>query len=333
LLANGSQVGLSWAQDHRSAALDVASLHRGRVALTVANGARDAAGNTLAAWDLTFSLVFGIPTHTVPLSAPALVQVPNDPSARNQVGLQSADLVYEYLTEGGITRFTAIYTHAPDTIGPVRSGRLISFGLTRRYGGLLLASGLSDGSAAVLQADPVPHVFDTGGGVFYRTPDRSPPNNLFTSGTAVQQAVTAASLPHVVLPAGKVPIHSGQAAATVNVSQHGSVYSFDSSTGTYTKQVAGRTLADAATGQPLHIQLLIVLHTTATQTSYIEDVNGEHGLDFDLASGGRAEFYFDGLEANGHWSSPSPNEPLRFEVDNGAAVSPPPLTWVDVVTT
>lgn len=332
LLANNTPVGLTWAPDHRSAALDVASLHRGRVALSIAAGAKDAAGASLAGWNLAFSLVFGIATHTVPLQAPVLVQVPNDPSARDQVGLQSADIVYEYLTEGGITRFTAIYTSAPDSVGPVRSGRLISFKLTRRYRGLLLASGLSAGSAHVLQSDPVPHVFDTGGSVFHRTSDRSPPNNLFTGGAQMQGAVSGASLPHVTLPAGRVPIHSGPGATTVSVPQHDSTYSFDVSTGTYTKQVAGTTLADAGTGRPLHIELLVVLHTTATQTPFVEDVNGQHGLDFDLQSGGRAEFYFDGIQANGRWSSPGSHAPLRFQLDDGATVSPPPLTWVDVVT-
>src|SRR5207248_8598409 len=38
--------------------------------------------------------------------APALVQVENDPMSHPQYGLQKADLVYEYLTEGTITRFT-----------------------------------------------------------------------------------------------------------------------------------------------------------------------------------------------------------------------------------
>ncbi|MDR0358769.1 MAG: DUF3048 domain-containing protein [bacterium] len=332
LLANGTPLGLSWAQDRRSAALDVASLHRGRVALSVAPGARDTAGHSLARWELAFSLIFGLPTHTVPLSAPVLVQVPNDPSARDQAGLQAAAFVYEYVTEGGVTRFTAIYTSAPDSVGPVRSGRLISFSLTRHYRGLLLASGLSEGSAAVLRSNPVPHVFDTGGGVFQRRGDRSSPNNLFTGGTAMQRAVAGASLPHVVLPLGTVPIHSGAGATSVSVPQHRSVYSFATSTGTYTKQVEGRTLADAGTGQPLHIQLLVVLHTTATQTSFVEDVNGAHGLDFDMQSGGRAEFYFDGIQANGRWTTPSPNAPLRFQLDSGTTVSPPPLTWVDVVT-
>ncbi|MBO0702950.1 MAG: hypothetical protein J2P38_08455, partial [Candidatus Dormibacteraeota bacterium] len=73
LLANGSPLGLTWAEDSKSAHLDAGSLHRGRVALSVASGARDTAGNDLAHWDLAFSMVFGVSVHTVPLSAPALI--------------------------------------------------------------------------------------------------------------------------------------------------------------------------------------------------------------------------------------------------------------------
>ena len=332
LLVNGGPLGLSWAADGRSADLDVASLRIGPVELTIPTGGRDAAGHALAGWRLSFSSIFGVAVHTVPLAAPALVQVPNDPAARDQAGLLSAAIVYEYLTEGGITRFSAVFTSAPDAIGPVRSGRLISFALTRRYRGLLLASGLSEGSAAVLRANPVPHLFDTGEGVFHRTGSRRPPNNLFTGGEDVRRAVAGASLAPFSLPAGSVPIKAAPAAAPISVPEHGSVYTFDPATRTYTKQADGRTLADAATGQALRVELLVVMHTTATATGFVEDVNGQPGLDFDMESGGRADFWFDGSQATGRWSSPSPGSPLRFQLENGAVVEPPPLTWVDVVT-
>jgi hypothetical protein len=332
LTANGTQVALSWAHDGRSAALDTGALKIGPVALAVGRGGRSAGGGQLPPWSLAFSSIFAARVHTVPLATPVLVQVPNDPAARDQSGLQSAAIVYEYLTEGGITRFTAIFVNAPDEIGPVRSGRLISFALTRRYRGLLMASGLSEGSNAVLAANPVPHVFDNGAGYFHRTTDRRPPNNLYTSASEVQRALASASLPPFSLPEAEVPIRSGPAGTAIDVPEHSSTYTFDAATRTYTKQVDGRTLIDAATGQPLHIQLAVVIHTTATSTGYVEDVNGQPGLDIDVQAGGRADFWFDGLQASGRWSSPSASAPLRFELDSGAVVRPPALTWVDVVT-
>jgi hypothetical protein len=330
LLANGGPIGLTWAADARSAAIDVAPLRIGMVELAVAPGGRGRDGEPLLDWKRHAAIVFRLPIHTVPLAAPALVQVPNDPAARDQSGLQAASIVYEYLTEGQITRFTAIYTNIPDSIGPIRSGRLISLALTRRYHGTLVASGLSDGTMQRLDAEPVPRIFDFSPSLFYRTFNRPVPDNLFIAGPVVQKAVER-SAPFGLAP-GAVPIVAGGDGSSAMVPEHHSAYAYDTATQTYSKQVDGRALSDAETGQPLHIRLLIVLHTTATQTGYVEDVNGLPGLDFDLQSGGRAEYYFDGLHAAGRWAAPDRSGPPQFTLDGGQVVTPGPLTWVSVVT-
>ncbi|OGY28545.1 MAG: hypothetical protein A2802_00020 [Candidatus Woykebacteria bacterium RIFCSPHIGHO2_01_FULL_43_29] len=55
---------------------------------------------------------------------PLAVMIENLSEVRPQSGLGRADLVYEALTEGGITRFMAIYlAEETDEIGPVRSAR------------------------------------------------------------------------------------------------------------------------------------------------------------------------------------------------------------------
>jgi hypothetical protein len=331
LLANQAPLGLSWAADGRSATLDVGSLHIGHIALELAAGGRASGGEALAPWRLSLALVSHVDVSTVPLEAPALVQVPNDPAARDQAGLQAAAMVFEYVTEGGITRFTAIFTNAPAAIGPVRSGRLISFALTRHYRGELYASGLSVGTAGRLAADPVHSRFDDTPGRFYRTRDRPAPNNLFIAGSTVQSLLVQGGTPGFSLPAASLPAASGPDAPTIGVPEHESTYHYDAASGTYTKQIGPSTLTDAALGQPLRIQMLIVLHTTATQTNYVEDVNGQPGLDFDMESGGRAELYVFGQQLAGRWVSPARDQPLRFELDGGGVVVPPALTWVDVV--
>ncbi len=58
---------------------------------------------------------------------PLFVMIENHPESRPQSGLNSADIVYEAVAEGGITRFGAVFycgVAARDTIlGPVRSAR------------------------------------------------------------------------------------------------------------------------------------------------------------------------------------------------------------------
>src|SRR3981189_3409502 len=65
------------------------------------------------------------PTPTPSRPGPAMVQIENSILARPQAGLQQADLVYEYLAEGGITRMTVIYfkPSGSQRIEPVRSAR------------------------------------------------------------------------------------------------------------------------------------------------------------------------------------------------------------------
>jgi len=55
---------------------------------------------------------------------PLAVMIENHPEARPQAGLDEASFVYEAITEGGITRFMAVYgPRIPTKVGPVRSAR------------------------------------------------------------------------------------------------------------------------------------------------------------------------------------------------------------------
>ncbi|HVX92506.1 MAG TPA: DUF3048 domain-containing protein [Candidatus Dojkabacteria bacterium] len=55
---------------------------------------------------------------------PVAVMTNNHVAARPQSGLSSADIVYEAMTEGGISRYMAIYwSKLPSKVGPIRSAR------------------------------------------------------------------------------------------------------------------------------------------------------------------------------------------------------------------
>ncbi len=331
LQVNGGAINLAWAQDGKSATLDTKGMKIGALSLVFAPGGKDTTGHAMAAtWKLGLNLVFRINVHTTPLRFPALVQVPNDPLARDQSGLQSADMVFEYATEGNIPRFTAIFTNVPDKVGPIRSGRLISIKLTQHYKGELYLSGTSQGTFGVLQRSGIPAFFDTQG-YYYRSFDRPAPNNLYINGDSIARAENQ-GIPAFKLTTGKPNIPAGAGGTQVLVAQNGSTYNYDDATKTYTKSEDGHTFADASIGQPLRIAMLIVMHTRVTVTGIVEDSNGAHGLDYDLDSGGVAEVYYNGQKATGHWSSPASNSPLVFTLDNGTQVPMPPgLVWVDVV--
>ena len=69
---------------------------------------------------------------------PLTVMIENHQEARPQSGLSKADVVYEAVAEGGITRFLAIYYCGASaeevTIGPVRSARTYFMDFASEYG-------------------------------------------------------------------------------------------------------------------------------------------------------------------------------------------------------
>ncbi len=79
---------------------------------------------------------------------PLAIKVSNFPrSVRPQSGLAAADLVWEHYAEGGTTRFTAVYySNDVESVGSIRSARLIDTTLTEMFTGALVASGMSDGT-------------------------------------------------------------------------------------------------------------------------------------------------------------------------------------------
>src|SRR2546423_12012430 len=97
------------------------------------------------------------PTPTPSRPGPAMVQIENSVLARPLSGLQQADLVYEYLAEGGITRMTAIYfkPSGSQRIEPVRSARPATIHLWHAYHGVIFYSGAN---AKVLQMIAEQHI-------------------------------------------------------------------------------------------------------------------------------------------------------------------------------
>jgi len=260
------------------------------------------------------------------------IQIPNDELAWDQNGLQAADIIFEYVAEGGINRLTAIYQNVPDLIGPMRSSRFISLKIARHYKGLLFQSGESQATRNRAAQDPVPQFFDTIGYQF-RTNQRWAPDNLMIKGASVQAAQNTyfGGIPSYTLPKARPNLSGGGAAPTITVDEHYSTYSYDAGTGTYRKTELGHPFSDANLNQPLRIEMLVVLHTR----EWLMDVGDGHGAhihDFELDTNGRVEIYYKGQQYAGSWSSPDRNGPLAFTLDNGQPVSlPPGLVWIDVI--
>jgi len=133
--------------------------------------------------DATVAALTGEAIEAGSLSRPALAgKIDNHPSARPQVGLDEADIVFEELVEGGLTRYIAIWhSSLPAEIGPVRSVRPMDPEIVSPFGGIFAYSGGQVRFIQMMQEAPVynaihgqPDTEET----FYRTSAKVAPHNV-----------------------------------------------------------------------------------------------------------------------------------------------------------
>jgi hypothetical protein len=85
----------------------------------------------------------GVQVEIGSLSHPVLMaKIDNNPEARPQVGLNDADIVFEELVEGGLSRYLVVWHSViPAKIGPIRSIRPMDPDIASPFRGLIAYSG------------------------------------------------------------------------------------------------------------------------------------------------------------------------------------------------
>ena len=265
--------------------------------------------------------------------APALVQVENAPGTEPHAGLQQANIVFEYLTEGGITRFTAVYFNPSGgtKIEPVRSARLITVRLVRSFKGVLFFSGASTHVAGVLNGDKIPYFTENATQYFARDSSREAPHNLYTTEDHLAQGVQAKGVhrDYGLWPTGPAT-GTGKPVNSISFDQtpsHHVICSFSGGSYIY----AGENDANSG-GAPVKIANVVLLQAAHHDAGYTEDVLGANGIDFDLQGTGPATLYRDGKRYDAKWDLSNPDQPLRLVGADGKALNlAAGLTWVFVV--
>lgn len=116
-------------------------------------------------------------------SRPISIMVENSAGARPQTGLDKANVVYEMLAEGGITRFLVVYyDNEAEMVGPVRSARPYFISKSLEHQAIYVHAGGSDEALNFIKTEKIDDInefvdFEP----FWRSRDRNPPHNLYTS--------------------------------------------------------------------------------------------------------------------------------------------------------
>jgi hypothetical protein len=161
-----------------------------------------AASPTSTTWDSTYESpadtavapLRGTSVAAGSLQNPALsVKIDNHEAARPQLALERADIVFEELVEGGLTRYVAVWhSDVPDLVGPVRSIRPMDPDIVAPFGGLVAYSGGQQKFVDMMEATDVVNVVNTDDtGFFTRSDDRDAPHDVILEAAAlVEQKAT-----------------------------------------------------------------------------------------------------------------------------------------------
>ncbi|MEQ9086752.1 MAG: DUF3048 domain-containing protein [Pontimonas sp.] len=186
------------------------------------------------------------------VSGPSIaVKIDNTSSGRPQVGIAAADIVFEELVEGGVTRYLAVFHSAiPEEVGPVRSGRPQDADLVRSLGGVFVFSGVGNANVReIIRGTGLQLVeHDTSGGTpdgeyFFRSSRKPAPWNLHISASDLAASYTSLDSPaqqfsYVSDPSQAAAVVLGDDAQSIQVGFSTgveSIWEWDEPTGTYLK--------------------------------------------------------------------------------------------------
>jgi hypothetical protein len=281
-----------------------------------------------------------LPRHATPTPAldlgpgalfrPIVVQIDNAIPARPALNLSAADVVYEYVAEGGVTRFSALYTKEdPGTIGPVRSARLASLEIARQFEALLVYHGASTGVQDRIWNGGIYFVSFNGPGtdaLHSRLRNRLAPHNSVTSLPRVREHARSQGVPPRVTswpdyPRGEAP-PGGAPAEQIRIGFAGpggvpsrgyeAEFRYAAAEDRYQRFTAGAADVDGATGQPLSAQTVVVQVAPIVVTDIVEDIYGSRSLDYQLQGEGPAFYYRAGLRWRGRWLRPEAFGPTTY---------------------
>jgi hypothetical protein len=268
------------------------------------------------------------------LSRPLSVKIENSWDARPQLGIGSADVVYETLTEGGISRFNCIFQSTiPAEVGPVRSGRNSDVTIVPQYDALFFMSGANDvvlGEIAAAGLADMSH--NAASALYYRVDYRVMPHNLYLDlqsayGVAEEKGYAITVEPSVHLEFGPSETKDASDAAYIEVPFSDAFvaqWSWDPDEKAYYRSMDGPTL-DAGTDQQIAASNVVVLWA-----DYVPVLDGTT-LGVDMNSGGDASLFFDGKRIDGFWSSDGTTPPRFTDQDGNAIKLTPGNTWFQVL--
>lgn len=269
-------------------------------------------------------------------SRPSLaVKIDNAPEARPQSGLDVADVVYEEVVEGGVTRFIAIFhSAAPPVAGPVRSVRPMDPDILSAYHGLFAYSGGIPAFVSLMRKAPVQDVnVDVATDGYSWDKSRRAPHNTFISPEKLWPKAKGdnAAPPQAMFDfrgAGEPFGDADAAGVSITYSPRASAtYDWDAAAGQYKRSENG-TAHVTSSGAQIATQNVVIQFVT-TRTLGYKDQSGTNVVESEVVGSGDAWILSGGRITKGRWSKSSQSAVTKYTDSAGNPVKlAAGRTWV-----
>ncbi|MCP3028370.1 DUF3048 domain-containing protein [Halobacillus sp. A5] len=263
------------------------------------------------------------------------VMVNNHSQARPQSGLSQADVVYEFLAEGQITRFLALYqSDLPENVGPVRSARPYFYETAEGYDALYTYHGAADFINDDIEESGIDYAdgahYDNDRELFKRTSDRQAPHNSYLITNGLEQLLQSKGYKMEKeiepLPFSDEADVEGTPAGQVTVTYDENetvTYTYDEDKEQYLRESDGEPTIDAETNEQVALENVLIV-----QTSH-EVIDDAGRREIDLNSGGKGYLLQKGEQLDVEWKN-TDGRILPYQNDEPVPFKPG-QTWVNVV--
>lgn len=264
---------------------------------------------------------------------PFAVMINNIKAALPQCGISHADIIYEVLAEGGVTRMMAIFSdiQSADNLGSIRSIRPYYIDISLGYGAVTCHAGGSDAAYSRIRNEKIENIDGVRGtypvSVFHRDSVRlasgyATEHTLFTDGSKLYECADKLGY-SLVLPDNyenglnfvddgtpengsiaenvKIVFNSGKSTGLV----------FHDDTGMYTATQYGGDYNDGNTGDVVAFNNVIAIYAP----SKVLDNYGR--LSVDLFSGGDGYYACGGKYISITWSRENVNDCFHYYLEDG----------------
>lgn len=270
------------------------------------------------------------------VNRPIAVVVNNVKAAQPQHGVSDADILYEILAEGGVTRCLAVFSDISmvGDIGSVRSARTYFIDLARAYDAILIHAGKSEYAQKEFSSSGMNH-FDGLSGMaasyFYRSTARknagySYEHTLFTSGDRIAKLLAKQDKYDLTREAidfgwtfAEEPQLEGEAANKIVVQflkggKKKTTLEYNAETGLYEAYQHNGEYIDGNSGETLSFRNVVIIKA---RTTY--DNDGSHQF-VDLVATGDGWYACDGKIVPIKWTRTEKKGPFIFTHTDGTPI-------------